>query len=120
MARSCADLVVVDVAAPLETDEELVFDTDAPRRNAAALVSLESADVVLVKDELAQIPYLLCLSEKTMQIAKQNIVASLVIKLVLGALGVAGVTGLLATVVAGDDGVTMLLLLNTLRLERVK
>lgn len=83
-------------------------------------VALESADVVLVKDELAQIPYLIRLSEKTMQIAKQNIVASLVIKLVLGALGVVGVTGLLATVIAGDDGVTMLLLLNTLRLERVK
>jgi len=83
-------------------------------------VALESADAVLVKDELAQIPYLLRLSEKTVQIAKQNIVASLVIKLVLGGLGVVGVTGLLATVVAGDDGVTMLLLLNTLRLERVK
>jgi Cd2+/Zn2+-exporting ATPase len=83
-------------------------------------VALESADVVLVKDELAQIPYLVRLSEKTMSIAKQNIAASLIIKLVLGALGVAGVTGLLATVGAGDDGVTMLLLLNTLRLERVK
>ncbi len=83
-------------------------------------VALESADIVLVRDELAQIPYLVRLSEKTMQIAKQNIAASLVIKLVLGALGVIGVTGLLATVVAGDDGVTMLLLLNTLRLEKVK
>jgi Cd2+/Zn2+-exporting ATPase len=83
-------------------------------------VALESADVVLVKDELSQIPYLVRLSEKTMQIAKQNIVASLAIKIVLGALGVIGVTGLLATVIAGDDGVTMLLLLNTLRLERVK
>lgn len=83
-------------------------------------VALESADVVLVKDELAQIPYLIRLSEKTMGIAKQNIGASLAIKLVLGALGVLGVTGLLATVIAGDDGVTLLLLLNSLRLERVK
>ena len=33
-------------------------------------VALESADVVLVKDELAQIPYLLKLSDKTMTIAK--------------------------------------------------
>jgi Cd2+/Zn2+-exporting ATPase len=83
-------------------------------------VALESADIVLVKDELAQIPYLIRLSDKTMGIAKQNIAASLVIKLILGALGVIGVTGLLATVIAGDDGVTMLLLLNSLRLERIK
>jgi len=83
-------------------------------------VALESADIVLVKDELSQIPYMIKLSQKTMVIAKQNIAASLVIKLVLGALGLIGVTGLLATVLAGDDGLTMLLLLNSLRLERVK
>lgn len=45
--RRLADLVVVDVAAPLESDEELVFDTAAPRRNAAALVALEEADAVV-------------------------------------------------------------------------
>jgi Cd2+/Zn2+-exporting ATPase len=83
-------------------------------------VALESADVVLVKDELAQVPYLVKLSEKTMKIAKQNIAASLVIKMILGALGLAGLTPLWFTVASGDDGVTMLLLLNTLRLERMK
>jgi Cd2+/Zn2+-exporting ATPase len=83
-------------------------------------VALESADVVLVNDELAQIPYLLKLSQKAMVIAKQNIGASLAIKFVLGALGFLGLTPLWFTVAAGDDGVTMLLLLNTLRLERVK
>jgi Zn2+/Cd2+-exporting ATPase len=83
-------------------------------------VALESADVVLVKDELSQIPYLIKLSEKTMTIAKQNIAASLVVKIILGALGLMGLTPLWFTVASGDDGVTMLLLLNTLRLERVK
>lgn len=83
-------------------------------------VALESADVVLVNDELAQIPYLINLSQKTMVIAKQNIAASLVVKLVLGALGLLGLTPLWFTVASGDDGVTMLLLLNTLRLERIK
>jgi Cd2+/Zn2+-exporting ATPase len=83
-------------------------------------VALESADIVLVKDELAQIPYLIKLSEKTMTIAKQNIAASLVIKVLLGALGLMGFTPLWFTVASGDDGVTMLLLLNTLRLEGVK
>ena len=83
-------------------------------------VALESADVVLVKDELAQIPYLINLSNKTMVIAKQNIAASLIVKLILGALGLLGLTPLWFTVASGDDGVTMLLLLNTLRLERIK
>jgi Cd2+/Zn2+-exporting ATPase len=83
-------------------------------------VALESADVVLVKDELAQVPYLLRLCEKTMKIANQNIAASLIIKMVLGGLGLIGLTPLWFTVASGDDGVTMLLLLNTLRLEKVK
>ena len=83
-------------------------------------VALESADVVLVRDELAQIPYLINLSQKTMVIAKQNIAASLGIKFLLGALGILGLTPLWFTVAAGDDGVTMLLLLNSLRLERIK
>ena len=47
VARHCADLVVVDCGFSLERDEELVFDTDAPRRNAATFAALEAADVVL-------------------------------------------------------------------------
>lgn len=83
-------------------------------------VALESADVVLVKDELAQIPYLIRLSGETMKIAKQNIAASLVVKMILGGLGLMGLIPLWFTVASGDDGVTMLLLLNTLRLEKVR
>lgn len=46
-ARSSADLVVVDCGFSLETDEELVFDVAAPRRNGATLQALEDADIVL-------------------------------------------------------------------------
>lgn len=45
-ARQCADVVVVDTGFCLESDEELSFDTMAPRRNAATLRSLELADTV--------------------------------------------------------------------------
>ena len=83
-------------------------------------VALESADIVLVKDELIQIPYLMRLSKKTMRIAKENVAASLAIKLMLGALGLMGLTPLWFTVAAGDDGLTMLVLLNTLRLTKVR
>ena len=47
VARSLVDLVVVDCGFSLEADEELVFDTEAPRRNAAAFSALEGADVVV-------------------------------------------------------------------------
>jgi Cd2+/Zn2+-exporting ATPase len=83
-------------------------------------VALESADIVLVKNELSQIPYLVRLSGETVKIAKQNIMASLAVKIVLGALGLFGFVPLWFTVASGDDGVTMLLLLNTLRLAQVK
>lgn len=46
--RRLAIWTVVDVAACLEQDEELSFDTLAPRRNGAALTALEAADVVVV------------------------------------------------------------------------
>jgi Cd2+/Zn2+-exporting ATPase len=83
-------------------------------------VALESADIVLTKNELSQLPYLIQLGNKTMTIAKQNIAASLGVKIVLGALGLMGFIPLWFTVASGDDGVTLLLLLNTLRLTNIK
>lgn len=44
--KEIADVVVVDTGFCLEADEELSFDTMAPRRNAATLRSLELADTV--------------------------------------------------------------------------
>ncbi|NJC22927.1 MinD-like ATPase involved in chromosome partitioning or flagellar assembly [Arthrobacter pigmenti] len=46
VARSSADAVVVDCGFGLEADEELSFDTLAPRRNGATLRCLELADEV--------------------------------------------------------------------------
>ena len=47
-ARALADFTVVDCGFCLETDEELSFDTLAPRRNGATLAVLDAADLVLV------------------------------------------------------------------------
>ncbi|WP_159618059.1 AAA family ATPase [Arthrobacter zhaoguopingii] len=46
-ARACAAVTIVDCGFCLEADEELSFDTAAPRRNGAALRCLELADSVL-------------------------------------------------------------------------
>lgn len=48
VARHLAGTVVVDLGAPIEQDEELSYDTNAPQRNAAALTTLAAADEVLV------------------------------------------------------------------------
>lgn len=45
--RGWIDETIVDIAAPLEADEEIVSDLDGPRRNAGGLAALESADRVL-------------------------------------------------------------------------
>lgn len=47
LARGLADHVVVDCGFALEDDEELSYDTAAPRRNAATLAALEAADQVV-------------------------------------------------------------------------
>jgi Flp pilus assembly CpaE family ATPase len=47
-ARGLADFTVVDCGFCLETDEELSFDTLAPRRNGATLAVLDDADLIVV------------------------------------------------------------------------
>jgi MinD-like ATPase involved in chromosome partitioning or flagellar assembly len=47
-AREMAPLTVVDCAFALEADEEISFDTRAPRRNGATLTILAESDLVLV------------------------------------------------------------------------
>jgi MinD-like ATPase involved in chromosome partitioning or flagellar assembly len=47
LARSLAQVTVVDCGFALEQDEELAYDTAAPRRNGATLTVLEAADTVV-------------------------------------------------------------------------
>jgi Flp pilus assembly CpaE family ATPase len=48
LCRSLGEVVVVDCGFSLEDDEELSYDTMAPRRNAATLSTLALADEVVV------------------------------------------------------------------------
>ncbi|MBS1906793.1 MAG: P-loop NTPase [Actinobacteria bacterium] len=45
--RRWSTVTVVDVAAPLEADEEIISDLEGPRRNAATLTALRSADRIV-------------------------------------------------------------------------
>lgn len=48
IARRLDPLIVVDCGFSLEADEEIVYDTAAPRRNGATLAALAAADIVVV------------------------------------------------------------------------
>lgn len=46
-SRQVSRLIVIDCGFCLESDEEIMFDTAAPRRNGATLEALDAADTVL-------------------------------------------------------------------------
>ena len=80
--------------------------------------AMESADIVLMDDNLRKLPLALSISRKTMGIVRQNITFSLLAKaiiLLLGALGIAN----LWLAVFGDVGVMLLATLNALRALKI-
>ena len=81
--------------------------------------ALETADIALMNDDLKKLPFTIKLSRKTLQIIKQNITLSLVVKLIALLLVVPGWLTLWIAIFA-DMGVTLLVTFNGLRLLRVK
>ena len=47
VARASYDVTVIDVGACIEHDEDLAYDTVAPRRNGAAIAAIGTADAVV-------------------------------------------------------------------------
>lgn len=78
-------------------------------------VALETADVVLMGDDLAKLPYLLQLSRKSKRIVWQNITFSLAVIAML-LIGVFWIDLPLTLGVIGHEGSTLLVVLNGLRL----
>ncbi|WP_407268510.1 heavy metal translocating P-type ATPase [Radiobacillus sp. PE A8.2] len=81
--------------------------------------ALETADIVLMADDLEKLPFTIKLSKKALQIIKQNISFALGIKLLALILVIPGWLTLWMAIFA-DMGATLLVTLNGLRLLRVK
>ncbi|RBQ22689.1 Copper-exporting P-type ATPase B [Candidatus Methanobinarius endosymbioticus] len=79
-------------------------------------VAVETADIVLMQDNLSKIDYLINLSKKTMGIIKQNITIPLTVKAILTVLGIIGYVSLWEAVLIGDMGLTLLVVVNALRI----
>jgi Cd2+/Zn2+-exporting ATPase len=81
-------------------------------------VALETADVALMGDDLARLPFAVRLSRSTLAVIKQNIVFSIAIKAVFLVLALAGLATLWMAV-AADMGASLAVVFNGLRLLRV-
>lgn len=81
--------------------------------------SVESADVILLNDRPEQLEFAFRISRATNRVLWQNIILALGIKLLVMALGLSGISGLWEAIIA-DVGVTLLVILNSLRMLRLK
>ena len=70
--------------------------------------AIESADIVLTDDDLSKVPYTVRLAKRTNSIAKQNIIVSLAVKVVIMILGAFGVTTSLWLAISSDVGIMIL------------
>ena len=81
--------------------------------------AIEAADVVLMDDDTTKIAKAVVIARKTMRIVKQNIIFALGVKaliLILGALGMANMW----EAVFADVGVSVIAIINAMRMLRVK
>ncbi len=100
---------------------------DAPALAAATLgiamgaagsdAAIETADIALMSDDLAKIPWLIRHAKRTRAVILQNITFALGLKLVFMALAVAN-RATLWMAIAADMGASLLVILNALRLLR--
>jgi Cd2+/Zn2+-exporting ATPase len=80
--------------------------------------AMETADVVLMGDDLTQLPFALMLSRRTRRVIAGNIIFALAIKVAVFGLAAAGLATLWMAIVA-DVGASMAVILNGMRLRKV-
>ncbi len=99
---------------------------DAPALAAASVgvamgaigsdVAIETADVAIMKDDLTRVPFLIKLGRKTQNVVKQNIAASVLVKTSIALMALFGLVSLWVAVAIGDMGLSLLVILNALRI----
>ena len=77
--------------------------------------AIEASDIVLMSDELSRIPLAINISKYTKRIIKENLIFAMSVKVAILLLSVFGYANMWLAVFA-DTGVTLLTILNTLRI----
>ena len=81
--------------------------------------AIEAADIVIMNDQLSKITDSIKLAKKTMHIVKENIAVAIAIKIGILILSACGIVTMWAAVFA-DVGVSLLAILNALRILHIK
>ncbi|MFW5953426.1 MAG: hypothetical protein ACOCSJ_04615 [Candidatus Natronoplasma sp.] len=100
--------VVNDALAPVKSDVGIAMGA------AGSDTAMESADMALMEDDLSKLIYLFDISEKTMKVVKENIIASIGSKLVLAVLTFFGLVTLWIAVGIGDVGMALVVTMNAI------
>ncbi len=79
--------------------------------------AIEAADIVLMTDEMDRLPRVLSVASRVRQLARQNVVIALGIKIAVLVLAAFGLAGMWAAVFA-DVGVALICVLNAMRAMR--
>lgn len=79
--------------------------------------AIETADIALMNDDLSRLPWLIRHSRRALRTIRANIAASILVKAAFVALTLVGKASLWAAI-AADTGVSLLVVLNALRLLR--
>ena len=87
---------------------------------SATDLTLETADVIIMSDDLKKILTFFDITKKTNRIIRQNIWISIIVKVTFAILTVFGLMYLWLAVGVGDMGVSLLVLLNGLTIFRYK
>ena len=80
-------------------------------------IAIEASDIVLMSDEVDRIPLAIDISKYTKCIIKENLIFALSVKAIILLLSVFGLANMWLAVF-GDTGVTLLTILNTLRIMK--
>ena len=80
-------------------------------------IAIEASDIVLMSDEVDRIPLAIDISKYTKCIIKENLIFALSVKVIILLLSVFGLANMWLAVF-GDTGVTLLTILNTLRIMK--
>lgn len=87
--------------------------------NVGTDLAIEASDIVLISDDLSKIPQAIKISKYTKNVIKQNLIFSISVKILILLLSVLGLANMWLAVFA-DTGVTLLTILNALKIIKKK